>query len=172
MNEIPEIGDFLRGLPGFDKLGDALVANCARHIEIAYYRQGQDILTIGSENRRLNIVRSGAIELRNEADEVMARLAEGDCFGFPSLMNSAPARNHSIALEDSLIYHLDGSAFERARLENRDFDTWFIRALSDRLTLHVPVQTHRGAAGRTDQHHARQIPACFPAARQLHGRHR
>ena len=136
-------------MPGFDKLGDALVANCARHIEIAYYRQGQDILTIGSENRRLNIVRSGAIELRNEADEVMARLAEGDCFGFPSLMNSAPARNHSIALEDSLIYHLDGSAFERARLENRDFDTWFIRALSDRLTLQVPVQTHRGAAGRT-----------------------
>jgi len=149
MNEIPEIGDFLRGLPGFDKLGDALVANCARNIEIAYYRQGQDILTIGSENRRLNIVRSGAIELRNEADEVMARLAEGDCFGFPSLMNSAPARNHSIALEDSLIYHLDGAAFERARLENRDFDTWFIRALSDRLTLQVPVQTHRGAAGRT-----------------------
>jgi CBS domain-containing protein len=130
-------------------LGDAQVADCAKNIEIAYYRKGSDILTIGSENHWLHIIRSGAVELLNESDEMMARLAECDCFGFPSLMNSTAVRNHSIALEDTLIYHLDGAAFARARHANSDFDTLFIRALSDRLTLHPVEQTFRGVAGET-----------------------
>lgn len=87
MKEIPEIAEFLGNLPGFDKLDERLLAACAKNVEIAYYRQGDDILTIGSENRQLHIVRSGAVELRDEIGEMKARLAEGDCFGFPSLMN-------------------------------------------------------------------------------------
>ena len=65
MKEIPEIVQFLRGLPGFDSLEPAELSAVAKAIEIAYYRKGQDILTIGSENRCLHIVRSGAVELRN-----------------------------------------------------------------------------------------------------------
>ena len=98
MKEIPEIAQFLRELPGFDSLDDAQVANCAKHIDIAYYRQGDDILRAGSENRRLHIIRSGAVELRDDSGEMMARLAERDCFGFPSLMRQTPARNHSVAM--------------------------------------------------------------------------
>ncbi len=149
MKEIPEIAEFLGGLPGFDMLDEKLLATCARNVEIAYYRRGEDILTIGSENRQLHIVRGGAVELRNESGEMMARLAEGDCFGFPSLMNNAPARNHSVALEDTLVYHLGGDAFARARQENSAFDTWFIRALSDRLTMQPAATTFRGMSGRS-----------------------
>ena len=108
MSEIPDIVDFLRELPGFDALDDTLLGKCARNIDIEYYRKGDDILTIGTDNRSLHIVRTGAVELRNEEEEMMARLAEGDCFGFPSLMNNTPTRNHSVALEDTLIYHLGG----------------------------------------------------------------
>ncbi|MGB5722391.1 MAG: DUF294 nucleotidyltransferase-like domain-containing protein, partial [Woeseiaceae bacterium] len=114
-----------------------------------YYRQGKDILTIGSENNQLHIVRSGAVELHNERDELMTRLGEGDCFGFPSLMNNAPARHHSIAIEDTLIYHLKGPAFSRARRNNAEFDTWFIRALSDRLLMSPASLSFRGATGAT-----------------------
>ncbi|NCF14641.1 MAG: hypothetical protein GWP62_04975 [Gammaproteobacteria bacterium] len=66
MNEIPEIAQFLRGLPGFAVLDDVQLADCAKNIEIAYYRKGSDILTIGSENRWLHIVRNGAVELLND----------------------------------------------------------------------------------------------------------
>lgn len=148
MIEIPEIAQFLRELPGFDHLDDAQVADCARGIDIAYYRQGDDILTTGSENRSLHIIRSGAVELRNDSGEMIARLAEGDCFGFPSLMRQVPARNHSVAMEDSLVYHLDADAFAHARRANDDFDTWFIRALSDRLTTHTAAPTFRGVSGQ------------------------
>jgi len=148
MNEIPEIAHFLRQLPGFDALNDAQVAACARSIDIAYYRQGDDILATGSENRQLHIIRSGAVELRDDGGEMMARLAEGDCFGFPSLMRQSPARNHSVAIEDSLVYHLDGEAFARARRASNEFDTWFIRALSDRLTMQPASPTFRGVSGQ------------------------
>ena len=149
MKEIPEISDFLRDLPGFDALDDAAIADCARNIEIAYFRSGEDIMTIGSENDCVRIIRSGAVELRNVDEEMLTRLAEGDCFGFPSVMNNTPARNHSVALEDTLVYQLDGNAFGRARRSSDDFDTWFIRALSDRLTMAPTAQTFRGISGET-----------------------
>ena len=147
MKEIPEIVQFLRELPGFGYLDDAELAVCARSIEIAYYRNGEDVLTIGSENRFLHIVRSGAVELRDEHGDMMMRLAESECFGFPSLMNREPARNHSVAIEDTLIYHLSAATFGRMRRENPAFDTWFIRALSDRLLMSPAVDSLRGAAG-------------------------
>jgi CBS domain-containing protein len=149
MKEIPEISDFLRELPGFDCLDDAGIADCAKNIEIGYYRRGEDIMTIGSDNCCVRIVRSGAVELRNDDEEMLARLAEGDCFGFPSLMNATPARNHSVALEDTLIYNLHGDAFARARRKSDAFDTWFIRALSDRLTMTPSAETFRGITGET-----------------------
>jgi CBS domain-containing protein len=148
MKEIPEIAQFLRNLPGFDDLEDAQVSDCARSIEISYYREGADILTSGSENQQLHIIRSGAVELRDDSGEMMARLAEGDCFGFPSLMRQVPARNHSVTMEDTLIYHLDGDAFARARHASKAFDTWFIRALADRLTMQPAAPTFRGVSGQ------------------------
>ncbi len=149
MKEIPEIAQFLRKLPGFDNLNDSQLSACAAAIDIAYYRQGKGILEIGSENNHLHIVRSGAVELHNDAEELMTRLGEGDCFGFPSLMNDAPARHHSVAIEDTLIYHLKGKAFSKARRENSEFDTWFIRALSDRLLMLPAGLSFRGATGAT-----------------------
>ena len=149
VREIPEIAQYLRTLPGFDELDDELVHACARGIDIAYYREGEDILRTGVRNEKLHIVRGGAIELRDENGDMMTRLAEGDCFGFPSLMNNAPTRNHSVAIEDSLIYHLDGTVFQRARQQSEAFDTLFIRALSDRLLLLSSGPTLKGATGST-----------------------
>jgi len=146
MNEIPEIEAFLGRLPGFEHLDEDELHRAARAVSVAYYRRGQDILSIGVENTHLNIVRSGAVELADGNGDLVTRLAEGECFGFPSLMNHEPARNHSVALEDTLIYHLNGEAFEALRRGNRDFDTWFIRALSDRLTTRPVTGEIRGAA--------------------------
>ena len=134
MNEIPEIESFLAGLPGFDRLGGDLSHRAAKAVAVAYYRKGEDILDYGALNDCLHVIRSGAVELRDDDDELVTRLAEGECFGFPSLMNSAPTRNHSVAIEDTLIYQLQGETFATLRRDCTAFDTWFIRALSDRLT--------------------------------------
>jgi CBS domain-containing protein len=147
MNELPEVENFLRLLPGFDDLDERLLNTAARAITVAYYRRGSDIMRIGSTNDQLHIVRSGAVELRNDDGDLITRLAEGEVFGFPSLMNSAAARNHSQAIEDTLIYHLQGTAFMELRRANQSFDTYFIRALSDRLLSQPTTQTFNGTAG-------------------------
>ncbi|MDJ0917659.1 MAG: DUF294 nucleotidyltransferase-like domain-containing protein [Woeseiaceae bacterium] len=146
MNEIPEIERFLQTLPGFDGLDDKEINSAARATEIAYYREGSDILQIGTSNRKLNIVRSGAVELRDEEGDLVIRLAEGESFGFPSVMNAAPARNHSRAIEDTLIYHVDGDTFNDLRRGNTALDTFYIRSLSDRLLQKPTAPTFRGAA--------------------------
>ncbi|MEM9333846.1 MAG: putative nucleotidyltransferase substrate binding domain-containing protein [Pseudomonadota bacterium] len=161
MKELPEITEYLAGLPGFDQLAPNELAACARGIEIAYYRKGQDVLTVGSDNQHLHIIRSGAIELRDEEERMMTQLAEGDCFGFPPLMNRAPARNHSVAMEDTLVYHLKAEAFARSRRASAAFDDWFIRALTDRLTLRAPVETFRGVSGETVRSLVKREPVCM-----------
>ena len=148
MNELPEICRFLSGLPGFEELDHGQLTAAARAIQIGYYKAGSHVLTIGDTNTQLHIVRSGALELRNAEGDLVMRGAEGDVFGFPSLMNAAPLRNQSTALEDSLIYHLDGKVFAELRRRNDRFDTYFIRLLSDRLLSRpAPTKLH-GAEGR------------------------
>ena len=148
MNELPEITRFLSDLPGFEELDEKQVEAAARAIQIGYYKAGSNVLTIGDTNEQLHIVRSGALELRNAEGDLVMRPAEGDVFGFPSLMNVAPLRNQSITIEDSLIYHLDGQVFAELRRKNDRFDTYFIRLLSDRLLARPATTKLHGAEGR------------------------
>jgi CBS domain-containing protein len=149
MNELPEICRFLSDLPGFEELDHEQLTAAARAIQIGYYKAGSRVLTIGETNTQLHIVRSGALELRNAEGDLVMRGAEGDVFGFPSLMNATPLRNQSTTIEDSLIYHLDGKVFAHLRRKNDRFDTYFIRLLSDRLMSRpAPTKLH-GAEGRS-----------------------
>jgi CBS domain-containing protein len=164
MNELPEITRFLSELPGFEDLDHDQLTATARAIQIGYYKAGSQVLTLGAMNRQLHIVRSGALELRNAEGDLVMRPAEGDVFGFPSLMNAAPLRNQSVAIEDSLIYHLDGDVFAELRRNNDRFDTYFIRLLSDRLLSRpAPTKLH-GAEGRAVSQLITRPPVTIDAA--------
>ncbi len=148
MNELPEITRFLCELQGFEDLDEKQLSAAAKAMQIGYYKAGSQVLTIGATNKQLHILRSGALELRNAEGDLVMRAAEGDVFGFPSLMNAVPLRNQSIAIEDSLIYHLDGAVFSELRRKNDRFDTYFIRLLSDRLLSRPATTKLHGAEGR------------------------
>ena len=148
MNELPEITRFLSELQGFEDLDEKQLSAAAKAMQIGYYKAGSQVLTIGATNKQLHILRSGALELRNSEGDLVMRAAEGDVFGFPSLMNAVPLRNQSIAIEDSLIYHLDGDVFSELRRKNDRFDTYFIRLLSDRLLARPAATRLHGAEGR------------------------
>lgn len=133
MNELGEISGFLAALPPFDTLDEAALARAARAVEVAYFRGDAEIIAAGTDNDRLFVVRSGAVELRDADGNLSLRVAEGEYFGFPALMRQQPARRRAAAIEDTLVYALDGDAFRALRQASPDFDTFFIRALSDRL---------------------------------------
>jgi len=168
MNELPDIARFVSALPGFDLLDEEQVKTAARSIQIGYYRAGSIVLHAGRDNRQLHIVRSGALELKNADGDLVARVAEGDCFGFPSLMNESPVRNQSTAIEDSLIYHVDGAVFSALRRSSEKFDTHFIRLLSDRLTARPSSTKLHGTANRTVAKLISRSPVSINANASVH----
>ena len=145
MNELADISDFLAALPPFDALDVGDLGHAAQAIEVAYFRAGSEIIATGADNDRLYIVRSGAVELRDADGNLALRVGEGEYFGFPALMRQRPARRRAVALEDTLVYALTVDAFRMLRQRCADFDTFFIRALSDRL-LHTGARESDGHA--------------------------
>ncbi len=148
MIELPDIESFLVSIPAFSELPADALRQAARGMSIEYFVRNNTLLRIGQRNDSLHIVRSGAVQLTDEDGALIARLAEGDSFGLASLMNDAPVRFACQTLEDSLVYRLGGDAFRALRTAHRDFDTYFLRTLTDRLVRRASTTTDAGAASR------------------------
>jgi len=139
--EITEIADFLGVTPPFDGLDESTVRTAARTVDITYERSGTVMLDLGDATDTLYLVRSGAVELHDASDTLIARLGEHEFFGYPSLLTDAPARRRVTAIEDTLVYHLPASLFDRLRAQHAPFDRFFARAHADRI--HDAVQESR-----------------------------
>jgi len=139
--EITEIADFLGVTPPFDGLDESTVRTAARTVDITYERSGTVMLDLGDATDTLYLVRSGAVELHDASDTLIARLGEHEFFGYPSLLTDAPARRRVTAIEDTLVYHLPASLFDRLRAQHAPFDRFFARAHADRI--HDALQESR-----------------------------
>ncbi len=145
--ELPDIEAFLHSLPGFAALTPDALAQAARGVEVEYFRRGTELLTIGRTNQHLHIVRAGAVQLADDDGELVARLGEGESFGLASLMNDAPVRFSSEALEDTLVYRIDAGTFRTLRSACPDFDTHAVRVLTNRLSTRATGTAGVSAAG-------------------------
>lgn len=131
--EIAEVTDFLAPHAPFDALPPALLRHAARRLEVTYARHGTTILAHGDENDALYLIRAGAVELREDGGALVARLEEGEAFGYPSLLTRSVATRAATALEDSLLYLLPNAAFDHLRSQSEAFDQFFGRAHAERI---------------------------------------
>lgn len=132
-SELLPIRSFLQQTVPFDELPQPLLEQCCRAIGIGYYSKSMKAVPLDSANPMLYIVRSGAFEVRDAEGELLDRLGEGDCFGFPSLLSGEEISNKVLILEDGLVYHVPPALFDTLRLECRSFDRFFNRAYAKRL---------------------------------------
>ncbi|TVL08483.1 cyclic nucleotide-binding protein [Shewanella algae] len=132
-SELLPIRSFLQQTVPFDELPQPLLEQCCRTIGIGYYSKSMKAVPLDSANPMLYIVRSGAFEVRDAEGELLDRLGEGDCFGFPSLLSGEEISNKVLILEDGLVYHVPPALFDTLRLECRSFDRFFNRAYAKRL---------------------------------------
>lgn len=147
--EVAELVDFLRQHMPFDHLPPDRLRYAARQLEITYAREDDEVLSIEDDPAYLFIIREGAVELHDAQGALVARLGEGDYFGYPSLLTHEPARRRAQTIEDSLLYLLPGAAFNRLRGDCEPFDQFFNRALADRV---------RHALGQQQEHVALNTP--------------
>ncbi|MEQ8412259.1 MAG: putative nucleotidyltransferase substrate binding domain-containing protein [Erythrobacter sp.] len=131
--EIGEIARFLRATAPFGGLGEERIAQVSRAVQVSYRRSGETVLEAGSINDRLYLIRSGAMELMLAGKELTARLGQGSCFAYPSLLRGGEVRNTARAIEDTLLYTLPADLFHRLREENASFRAFFIADEAQRL---------------------------------------
>lgn len=120
--ELKAISEFLCECIPFDELPIEEVEAIVPSIEIAYYRKGH--VFEGEDDADLRILRSGAAELRGDADQLIDRLGEGVSFNLKGLHQEDPGIK-AVLIEDSLLYVFPEEEYQKLRKQRRGFDRFF-----------------------------------------------
>lgn len=131
--ELAEIINFVGEHAPFHHLNRPVLEQLVRQLEVVYVRRGRIILASGDTNTYLYIIRSGAVELRDSDESLIARLGEGECFGYPSLLTRGEVTRQVTAIEDGLLYRLPEATFHNLRGQERAFDQFFSEAHAERV---------------------------------------
>lgn len=131
--EIDDITAFLASTAPFDALDTAGLQVLARTVSVRYAKRGSQVLTVGDANAHLYIVRSGAVELKEMGASLTARLGEGYCFAYPSLLRDGTIRNGVTAIEDTLLYLVPVEVFHDLRQRDPAIRQFFAGAEAERL---------------------------------------
>ncbi len=120
-----EIRDFIGAQRPFDQLpAEALVAT-VEAITVRYVRRETEIPETEQGEPALSLVRNGAVELRAETGELLARLGEGDLLGYRASAHELAKNHHYVALEDALLYRMPASVVDRLCDEHSQI-AWFL----------------------------------------------
>ncbi len=131
--ELIEIRDFLKQHHPFDLLPQEALEKLPKSIEVRYARRGTVLFEPGEENKFLWVVRTGAVETLDPEGNLLARLSEGECFGVRAILRGGIAVNRCEAIEDSLLYLMPVTEFDRLRESYQQFAFFFAPMGGDRL---------------------------------------
>lgn len=129
--ELAAIGNFLGESLPFNELPSDQLMAVLGDIVIHYHRQGT-VFSNQDHDGGLRIVRSGAIDIRDEDNKLLDRLGEGESFNIHGL-NIEEGGVLATVIEDTLIYRLPDQAYQVLRQSNRRFDRYFCGQRSRRL---------------------------------------
>ena len=107
MSELAETTQFLAGREPWSLLPPGEAAAYARRATASYVRRGTQILTAGSPNSRMHVIRSGAVEVRDAEGVLIDHDEEGHCFGQSSILEERPSRFTFTATEDTLLWSFE-----------------------------------------------------------------
>lgn len=131
--ELLEIRNFLAQYHPFDLLPDDQLDRLPELLEIRYIRRGQCFPPKDNTGQYLYQIRTGAIELRDDENNLAGKLAEGDIYTSECQLIEVHEASCHIALEDCLIYQLSCANLKRLCDENEDFFNHFEADLTERL---------------------------------------
>lgn len=146
--ELAEVRDFLAAHAPFDRLPAAELAALPRRCTIRYARRGRVVLDVGDHGDGLHLVRSGAVEVRDETGELVDRVGTGEAFGMSSLLEHRPTRYRCTAVEDTLLLVLEPAAFEELTREHPDVATFYAATHHARLSRAI-ANLQRATSGST-----------------------
>jgi CBS domain-containing protein len=133
---------FLRSIPPFDAVPQALFDEAASGMEVAFHGAGAVLVRAGEDPlRHLYVIRRGAVRLEREGQTLQV-LEEGEMFGYTSLITRTATIDVTVE-EDLLAYLLPDAHFQRL-LADAAFARHFAGGLAERLKASLtrsPVAT-------------------------------
>jgi len=144
--ELIEIRDFLASHHPFDLLATATLDHLPKDLAVRYLRRGTPFPPEDADQPYLYVIRAGAIELRNDRDELVAKFGEGDLCVSPCLPEAAPEGLRGRTVEDTLLYLITCERLQALRRDNAEFDEHFSHSTRERLRQALQkLQPHSGA---------------------------
>ena len=131
--ELLEIRDFLASHHPFDQLTIDALNGVLGDIEIRYLRRGTDIRNDGGLMDSLYLVRTGAVELQGHEGDLLARMAEGDMFGYRASYREGQDDIHGKVIEDCLVYQFPAEAVDDLCDQHPQLDYFLAPVGGDRL---------------------------------------
>ena len=131
--ELLEVRDFLAQHAPFDMLPPAALDQVPRQCTLRYARRGTVVLDVGERGEGLYLVRSGAVDVVDEAGGLVERVGTGVAFGMSSLLEGRPTRYRCMATEDTLLLVLPPELFETLAREHPGFASFYAATHHDRL---------------------------------------
>lgn len=129
--ELQSIIDFLAQTLPFNALKMNELSAAAANLQIYYHRKGECFSR--QKSGGLRILRSGAVDLRDDNNKLLDRLGEGESFHIGHLNAAQASGVVAAVIEDCLIYLLPDTDYTALRENNREFDRYFHSQRSRRL---------------------------------------
>ncbi len=137
--ELLEIRDFLALRPPFDTLTEDRLNQLPEMLQIRYLRRGSIFPPTDTDQSYLYIVRSGAIALYNDENQLREKLGEGDYYTIDCQLIDFEDVARAEVDEDCLIYLLPCMALQTLRRESSQFARHFNASLRERMKHAVSI---------------------------------
>lgn len=154
MSDISEVSKFLANTTPFSQLPATEISRLTRQFTVYYY-QAQEL--VPAHTNRLLIVRTGAFALYSDQQQLLAKLQEGDFYGYQKLLTELSDQDQLRCEEDGLVYWLEQDSFDQLRHQYKNFDIFFQRLFSRRLHQYQEQQNHRFTLKIDDLLHRRKV---------------
>lgn len=129
--ELIEIREFLLAHPPFEHLPESALDALPTQLSVRYLRRGQSFPPDNSAEQ-LWLLRTGAVEFRDPAGELIERLSEGEHYAAPC-SDTPKLVTRGRVIEDSLFYLLPCPALQALCQQYPDFQRHFEHNLRARL---------------------------------------
>jgi CBS domain-containing protein len=133
VSELRDVRDFLGRHPPFSSLPGEALDRLPRSLSVRYLRRGSAFPPPGVDLASFCVIRKGAVELRDDAGELIEKLAEGGCLDAGAVNARGGVRLVGMTVEDTLLYVLPLAVIADLRRDNRAFDDYFEISMRARL---------------------------------------
>ena len=131
--EQQEVAQFVCMQAPFSMLHDSACEYFVSHIDSVYLTRENQAQWLQTQTPKLFLIRSGLYDLVDAKGDVVKRLAQGDYFGYPSLLTGEAIQNRLQVQKEGIVYMLAQTHFDFLRHQYKPFEQYFVRAHANRL---------------------------------------